>query len=247
MPRPRGWQVAAVFVTIGAGAVFLVAPLVMDDGETVVPSAAGPAGSSRPSGTAASEPSSESPSSEPTSGSPAPESSPPESVAPASQFFPELPAEVCDSVSDETFVRFVPGGAPESHGGPRAGSCGYGGKNAVPYLRLETRLGDAVGDFDPAAATKWSYDQEFASDSEDKTASTLLLEKVPSLGEEAYRRVFVEPGTAKAATARVVLRVQNVIITVSYSRPYEGKPADQVDACLDGAETVAREALKMYT
>lgn len=224
MPRPSGWQVAVVFLLIGAGAVFLVAPLVLDD--DAPPSRVTPSSAS----------SSDRPSEQPPAGTP-----------PAPEFFQTLPKEICETVAKETFLKYVPGGRAEAHGGARAGSCGYGGSAGAPYLRLETRLGEIVDDTDPVGTTKWSFDREYERDSQGDEARTLLLEKVPNLGEEAYRRVLAEQGTEKVTTARVVLRSGNVIITVAYSRPFSGKAEEERDECLDGAEAVAREALRTYT
>ncbi|ROO89774.1 hypothetical protein EDD29_7482 [Actinocorallia herbida] len=239
MPRPRGWQVAVVFVMIGAGAVFFTAPLVLDGDEAAKTSTITP--SEAPSETA-----SETASEVPSEASSEPPSEPP-AEEPSPEFLQALPKEVCETVAEETFLKWVPDGTRESYGSAWAGSCGYGGPDGAPYLRLETRLGNTVDGADPVGTTKWSFDQDFQSDSTDKESKTLRLEKAPGLGDDAYRRVFVEPGTSKATVARIELRVQNVIITVAYARPYEGKPEEQVDACLEGAEAVAREALEMYT
>lgn len=235
---------------VAAGAVFFGAPLVLDGSPggdamptlTVEPdesSAAVPDSRESPDGEDPAEPSaSQVPAS---SGSPAADSG--EGTLTA------LPKKVCDSVSKATFLALVPKGEAEEYGGTRAGSCGYTGGSGADfrYLRLETRLGETTGDLDPISVTKWSFDQDYEQQKEDKITKTLVLEKVPGLGEDAFKRVFSDAGEQNVTTARVEVRVRNVIITVNYSRPFKKEPKEQEKSCLDGAMRVAEEALRSYS
>ncbi|GAB2849343.1 hypothetical protein GCM10022221_55960 [Actinocorallia aurea] len=157
-----------------------------------------------------------------------------------------LPREACDHVPEAMFLGYVADGTRVSHGGPRAGSCAYSSSAGTPFLRLEARIASAVGDVDPVATAKWSYGQDLQMDSEDKGTLTLRMEDRQGIGDAAYVRVYVEAGEAKATTARVVSRIGNVILTVSYSLSYVREAEDEAQACVDGAEAVLREALKVY-
>ncbi|MEO3786394.1 hypothetical protein ABGB12_23970 [Actinocorallia sp. B10E7] len=249
--RPRGWQVALVSFLLAAGAVFFAVPLFFDGSprEGAMPTltseredpASGPAepdpgpsegSTAEPSETAAPEPSASSPTADSGGG-----------------LLTELPKKVCESVPKAVFLKWVPGGEAEEYGGSRAGSCGYsgGGGDDFRYLRLETRLGETTGDMDPISIAKWSFNKDYEQQKEDKITKTLLLERVPGLGEEAFRRVYSDVGEPRMTTARVEVRVRNVIITVSYSRTYDEKPQEEQSACLEGARKVAEEALRSYS
>jgi hypothetical protein len=162
----------------------------------------------------------------------------------------ELPKKVCDTVPKDVFLKWVPRGTVEEHGGSRAGSCGYSSPDGKDfrYLRLETRLGDVTGDLDPISLAKWSFGQEYeAQQKDDGVTKTILLEKVQGLGEEAFKRVYSDRGEPNMTTARIEVRVRNVIITVSYSRTYAQKPEEQQEECLEGALQVTEEALRTYS
>ncbi|WP_157963627.1 hypothetical protein [Actinocorallia populi] len=245
--RPRGWQVAFISFLLAAGGVFFAVPLLLDDS---------PEDGAMPTLTAEHENATEPPpDSPPESAAPEPEPSRPAEPSPAPSApagegpLTELPKKVCDSVSEATFLKLVPKGEPEEYGGSRAGSCGYtsDGADDFRYLRLETRLADVTGDMDPITSAKWSFGQDYKMQEEDKITDTLLLEKVPGLGEEAFRRVYTEDGVANVTTARIAVRVQNLIVTGTYSRAFEKKPQEQQDACLEGALEVVKEALRSYT
>jgi len=253
--RPRGWQVALVSFLLAAGAVFFVAPLFFsgspeegamptltseqEDTSADPPDQADPDAEKGEEGAA--EPS-ETAGSEPTASSPA-------AVDPGGGPLTELPKKVCESVPEKVFLRWVPKGEVEEYGGSRAGSCGYtgGGGDDFHYLRLETRLGEPTGDLDPISTAQWSFSQDYQQQKEDKITKTLLLERIPGLGEEAFRRVYADVGEPRMTTARVEVRVRNVIVTVSYSRTYGKKPQEEQKACLDGALEVAEEALRAYS
>ncbi len=161
----------------------------------------------------------------------------------------ELPKMVCDSVPESVFRKWVPKGEQEEYGGSRAGSCGYtSGEGAdFRYLRLETRLADATGDMDPISTAKWSFNQDYQQQKEDKVTDTVLLERLTGLGEEAFARVYTDDGVANVINARIEVRVQNVIITVGYSRAFAKKSDGEQEKCLQGAREVAEEALRAYT
>lgn len=162
----------------------------------------------------------------------------------------KLPKTVCETVSSATFLHFVPDGEVEEYGGQRAGSCSYTSRKGGDdrYLRLETRIVDTRTDLDPITLAKWSFVQDYAESQRDnKTTDNLLLEKVQGLGEEAFRRVFTVGGAENVVTARVETRISNVVIAVFYSRPYERRPEEQQNACLEGATAVVQEALASYT
>ncbi|MCD0451422.1 hypothetical protein LO762_19795 [Actinocorallia sp. API 0066] len=253
IPGPRGWRLVLGVLIVTAAALFFVLPLVWDEPDrelagpatTTVspsgePSAQAPVPSAPPSGPADPPTRTDPPSPAPTQGPPA---------SSGGGIIEALPKKVCESVPKAVFLKYVPEGGQDAHGGTTAGSCGYTGpdKKAFRYLRLETRLGNIAGDADPLGVTKWAFGEDYKRESEDKITRTLVLERVPNLGEEAFQRVFTDKGSAaKTTTARVEVRVQNVIITVTYSRAYRAKAEDEQGACLEGALAVAREALKLY-
>ncbi len=244
--RPRGWQVALVSFLLAAGAVFFVAPLVLGGGspeEGAMPTLTAEPEESVP---ADSEPESADPDAEPSEPRDGASSAPPASTPPDSGngTLNELPKKVCETVSEKTFLKWVPEGEREEYGGARAGSCGYTG--GTRYLRLETRLGEPNGDADPISMAQWSFNQDYELQKSDKITETLLLEKMQGLGEEAFKRVFTDDGVKNVTNARIEVRVRNVIVTVSYSRGFKDKPQEQQDACLEGALEVAEEALRAY-
>ena len=59
--------------------------------------------------------------------------------------------------------------------------------------------------------------------------------------------MYADVGEPKMTTARIEVRVRNVIVTVSYSRTFEKKPQEEQNACLEGALEVVEEALRTYS
>lgn len=247
--RPRGWQVALISFFLAAGVVFFAFPLLWSDA---------PEEGAMPTLTAEHEDATEpSPELSPQPADPSPPEEPGETAAPSPTApgtagegpLTELPKKICDSVSEATFRKWVAVDDPQEHGGSRAGSCGYtsGDGNDSRYLRLETRLADGNNDLDPVSTAKWSFNQDYELQKSDKITKTLLLERVTGLGEEAFRRVFTDNGVENVVTARIEARVQNVIVTVSYSRGFEKKPQEEQAKSLQGAREVAEEALRSYT
>ncbi|GAB3684420.1 hypothetical protein GCM10027589_53730 [Actinocorallia lasiicapitis] len=182
----------------------------------------------------------------PASSGPAKEPGPAAEPAAPGGAVEQLP-KICGTIAKATFLKWVPRGSAEEFGGAMGGSCGYSTPAGSPfrYLRLETRIGSSRDDIDPISTAQWAFGVDLENQQKDTSARTLVVEARPGLGEEAFQRFSVNKGDP-TVTARVEARIRNVIVTVTYSRDYSGKPENQQKPALDAAASVVEEALETY-
>jgi len=231
---------------LASGAVFFFAPMVGDSGRPVseAPRPAPVQTTVESTAEPSQEPTSETPTTEPTI-EPAPSPSGPDTGA---NTFDTVPA-TCSTVPEAVFLKVVPKGKKEQYGGSRGGSCGYQSPAGADfrYLRLEARVASTAQAIDPIGEARWAFGQDLQTQQDDKTATTRKLGPLPGVGEEAFQRFMVDKGDEKTVTARIESRVQNVIVTVSFSQRYDKDPDKLMDASLETAATVAKEALKKFS
>jgi hypothetical protein len=237
---------------LAAGAVFFVAPMVGGSGQSASSSphpapvrTAEP--TTEPTVESTAEPTTE-PSSEPTSQSAEPTPTSAESPDTGADAFETVPS-TCSTVPEALFLKAVPKGEKQQYGGARGGSCGYQSPAGASfrYLRLETHVASTAQAIDPIGEAHWAFGQDLESQQKDTTATTRKLGPLPGFGEEAFQRFTVDKGDEKTVTARIESRVRNVIVTVSFSQRYDKDPDKLLDASLETAATVAKEALKKFS
>jgi hypothetical protein len=249
-PRLRALAVAVTAFGLAAGAVFFFAPMVGDSGKSASESPQpAPVQTAEPTVESTSEPTAEAPTAETPTTEPTAEPAPsPSGPGTGADAFETVPS-TCSIVPETVFLKVVPKGEQQQYGGARGGSCGYqspAGAN-FRYLRLETRVASTAQAIDPIGEARWAFGQDLQTQQKDTSATTRKLGPLTGLGEEAFQRFTVDKGDEKTVTARTESRVRNVIVTVSFSQGYEKDPDKLMDATLETAATVAKEALKKFS
>ncbi|MFC4913074.1 hypothetical protein [Actinomadura gamaensis] len=237
-PRLLIVLVAVVSFAVAAAAVFLLVP---SGGRTT----AGPSGirttvqsgTGEPTASETPKPSASAPS-KPQSSAPAP---PPSTAKPFTAL--SLP-DACTTVSASVLNRVVPGATKQQNSNNTLATCTYTSKAPFRWLLVElylfpsTTLQDAAGEASHDFAARWTQAHNTPLE------RTISLERVPGLGDEAFRSYKQDKGQP-VVVGEVTARRGNVEIRVGYSRQLSSgaTPESLRQSALANATDTAREVL----
>ncbi|MCW2914784.1 MAG: hypothetical protein JWN52_2852 [Actinomycetia bacterium] len=212
---------------------------------------------SRPTGAAPQQPASGEPPAASPAISPTPEGTPSPSATPTTrsaspvggQPFVRLPP-VCSTPPEATSIRLVPSPriTTKSSNTTVTTCTVVSTSGSRPSLHVETYLfpprdgGDPVKDAAGLLSSDWTQAHQ-----NDGQAKTVILERHPGLGDEAFHWYKTDKGQP-VVVGEVEARLRNAVVRVAYSRDAPAKAGDQAveKRLLDEAAAVARQTIRAF-